>query len=248
MPAVCAAGERRMEVNVKILAVETTAAAASAALCEDTHILAEYYTNTKKMHSQTLMPMVEGIFKNCGVRPEDIGLYAVSAGPGSFTGVRIGVSAVKGLAMVRGTPCAGVSTLEVIACNAMNFSGAVCAVMDARCGQVYNALFDNTEGAMARLTPDRAVTVDGLAEWAENYCGRIILVGDGAKLCYNKMKGSGNIVTAPENQIYQRASSVGLLAFRMAAAGRTVDASALEPVYLRPPQAERERLAKGLHG
>lgn len=228
---------------MKILAVETSAAPASAALAEDGELLGEFYTRVKLVHSQTLMPMVGALLDACRVKIGEIGLFAVSAGPGSFTGVRIGVAAVKGMAFPNGTPCAAVSTLETIARSAPLFDGLVCAVMDARCGQVYNAIFEGDGGGLVRRTEDRAVSVAQLGEELALYKKRTILVGDGAELCYNLLNHE-RLCLAPENFRYQRASSVAALALRNFHEGRTVTAPKLAPVYLRRPQAERNRLLK----
>lgn len=226
---------------MKILAVETSAVSASCALLEDDHLTGEYYVNTKKMHSQTLMPMAEHLLACCGVSPAEIGLYAVSAGPGSFTGVRIGIAAIKGLSIVRNVPCASVDTLEVIAQNACLFPGIVCASMDARRSQVYNAVFDNTRGQMERICEDRAIDAAELAAELEKLKKNIILVGDGAQICYNNFKKANNILLASPNQRFQRASCVGLLGYRQALAGKTLTAEQVLPIYLRLPQAVRER-------
>lgn len=234
---------------MKILAVETSAVSASCALLEDAHLTGEYYVNTRKMHSQTLMPMVEHLLQCCDTSPEEIGLFAVAAGPGSFTGVRIGIAAVKGMALVHETPCAGVDTLEAIAQNGTLFSGIVCAAMDARRGQVYNALFDNSAGRMERLCEDRAISADELSRELQKYKKNVLLVGDGAQICYNIVKdaidrdGSVSAVLASPDRRLQRASSVGLLGYRQFLDGRSETAEKLLPVYLRLPQAERERQA-----
>ena len=127
---------------MKILAVDSSAIPASAAVWEDGRLLGEFYSNTRQTHSQTLLPMVENLLKCTQTALNEIDLFAVSAGPGSFTGVRIGVACVKGLAMPEDKPCAGVSTLEAIAWNLAHLRGTICAVMDARCQQVYNAVFE----------------------------------------------------------------------------------------------------------
>lgn len=226
---------------MKILAVETSAVAASAALCEDDFLLGEFFTNTRRVHSQTLMPMVQALLQNCTVKPEEIGLYAVAAGPGSFTGVRIGVSAVKGMAMARNTPCAAVSSLEAAACNAASADGLVCAVMDARCGQVYRAVFEAKDGVLRRLTEDEAVSLEILQKELVNYKKNCLLVGDGAKICYNHCRMLAGLRMMPASLLYPRASSVAALAYSQYVKGNTLTASALQPVYLRLPQAERER-------
>lgn len=226
---------------MRILAVETSAVAASAALCEDEAVLGEYFTNVRRVHSETLMPMVESLLQSCAVLSKEIDGFAVSAGPGSFTGVRIGVAAVKGMALAAGKPCVGVSSLETLAYGAPAFDGVVCAVMDARCRQVYNALFDTSAaGEPVRLTPDRAVSAEALKNELLASKKNVILVGDGAKICYNILKDSGRAVLAPETCRFPRAACTASAALRSFRAGVGVSAAELRPVYLRLPQAERE--------
>ena len=171
----------------------------------------------------------------------------MAAGPGSFTGPRIGVSAAKGLAWALELPCCGVSTLEAMAENAHSFEGTVICAMDARRQQIYNAVFDCHEGALTRQCEDRAVALEVLAEELKNSNNRKIVVGDGAKLCYTYLSEQGIACRmAPPDSLYQNAVGVCLAAERMAAEGRMATAQELRPVYLRLSQAERERLAKGL--
>lgn len=222
------------------LAVDSSAVAASAAIVEDSKILSEFYCNTGLTHSQTLMPMIQCMLQSTKISLKDVGLFAVSAGPGSFTGIRIGVASVKGLAFPFETPCVGVSTLETIAWNLAHLNGTVCAVMDARCGQVYNAIFRVSGNMPERLTEDRAIGADELACECEKYPKPLFLVGDGAKLCYNR-QGFQSIgaLLPPEPLIYQRASGAAKAAALAFANGTTVSPGALRPVYLRPAQAER---------
>jgi tRNA threonylcarbamoyladenosine biosynthesis protein TsaB len=227
-------------LNLKILSVETSAISASVAVCEDNNILGEFFNNTHQTHSQTLMPMVQALLSNCKIAISDIDAFAVSVGPGSFTGVRIGVSAVKGMAMVHSKKCIAVSTLEAIAHNLKGQNCIACAVMDARCSQVYNALFDVTEGSISRITEDRALSINDLKKEFAKYNKNIILVGDGAKLCYNYMQEIQHVFVAPEHLLVQRASEVGLLGAEYLNNGISVQASELVPFYLRLPQAERE--------
>lgn len=222
-----------------ILALDSSASPASAALLEDGKILSEFYINTKQTHSQTLMPMVEAVLRLSAKTLDDVDCLAVSAGPGSFTGVRIGVSCVKGLAMARNIPCAGVSTLRAMAENARGMDGIVCAVMDARCGQVYNALFRAENGEIERLCADRALPISELYAECEAYGDKILLVGDGAVLCHKTFSAFGARLLQPQQQ-FQRASGVALAAQELICAGQTVTPDALMPIYLRLPQAERE--------
>lgn len=232
---------------MKILALETSAKSVSAAVVENSSVLASAYQNIGLTHSVTLMPLIDSMLKNAGLTAKDMELIAVAAGPGSFTGLRIGVSAAKGLAWALELPCCGVSTLEAMAENARSFEGTVICAMDARRQQIYNAVFDCRDGVLTRQREDRAVGLDVLAEELKNSNNRKIVVGDGAKLCYTYLSERGiSCRMAPPDSLYQKAVGVGLAAQRMAAEGRTVTAQELRPVYLRLSQAERERLAKGL--
>ena len=232
---------------MKILALETSAKSVSAAVVENGAVLASAYQNMGLTHSVTLMPLVDSMLKNAGLAAKDMELIAVAAGPGSFTGLRIGVSAAKGLAWALELPCCGVSTLEAMAENARAFEGTVICAMDARRQQMYNAVFDCHDGALERRCEDRAVALELLADELKNDKNRKIVVGDGAKLCYTYLLEQGIPCSlAPADELYQKAVGVGLAAERMAAEGRTVTAQELCPVYLRLSQAERERLAKGL--
>lgn len=226
-----------------ILALDSSAAPASVALLEDGKILSEFYINTKQTHSQTLMPMVESVLKLTNKTLDDVTCMAVSAGPGSFTGVRIGVSCVKGLSMTRNIPCAGVSTLRAMAENARQLTGIVCAVMDARCGQVYNALFRAEGGKLTRLCDDRALPIAELLEECKTFTEKIYLVGDGAELCYKTFAAIRAELLQPQLR-FQRASGVAMAAQEMVENGQTVTPDALMPIYLRLPQAERELKAK----
>lgn len=230
---------------MKILAVESSAASSSCALWADGRICADMYTNVALKHSRTLMPMVSEMLSVTGTSAADIDLFAVSAGPGSFTGVRIGIAAVKGLAFPWGKPCAAVSALETAAYGARMYDGTVCAVMDARRNQVYNAIFECSGSVLSRVTADRAVSVDKLGEELAAKNTGCLLVGDGAEMCYNKLADKVNgVILAPENIRFQRAAAVAALAYEQYLSGKTVPAEELVPVYLRLPQAERELLEK----
>jgi tRNA threonylcarbamoyladenosine biosynthesis protein TsaB len=222
------------------LAVDSSAVAASAALTQDDKILGEFYCNTGLTHSQTLMPMIRCLLQSTKISLKDVDLFAVSAGPGSFTGIRIGVASIKGLAFPLDKPCVGVSSLESIAWNLAHLNGTVCAVMDARCGQVYNAVFRAAGGTLERLSEDRAIGAEVLAQECGKYPKPLFLVGDGAKLCYNK-QGFQSIgaLLPPEPLLYQRAYGVAKASALAYARGEAVSPGALRPVYLRPAQAER---------
>lgn len=229
---------------MKILAVDTTASPVSAALLCDGVLLGEFYLNVRTTHSQTLMPLVSTLLKTTGTDIKDIDLFAVNAGPGSFTGVRIGVSSVKGMSMPLGKPCAAVSTLEAMAYCMPYTEGTVCAVMDARCSQVYNAMFSLNGGVVTRLTEDRALPVAELKDDLANYSGTIYLVGDGAELCAKSFGDIENVVLTPPNIRFQHACGTAAAAAELAERGELTTSEELMPTYLRLPQAERELLAR----
>ena len=227
---------------MKILALETSAKAVSAAVSEDGKILCSCYQDTGLTHSRTLMPIVEHILKNTGLTVADMDAIAVAAGPGSFTGIRIGVAAAKGLAFAADKPAVGVSTLAAMARNVAFCDGLVICAMDARRQQVYNALFEAKDGQLTRLTPDRAIALEELAEELRSAPRPKTVVGDGAKLCLAHLTAAGiPCRLAPAHLVMQNAMSVALEAEAMAAEGKLVSAQALEPVYLRPAQADRLR-------
>ena len=228
-----------------ILAFETSAKAGSVALHDGQKLLAESYQNTGLTHSQTLMVMAEDMLKQCGYTAKDVTHVAVAAGPGSFTGVRIGVAAAKGLAWGLQALCYGVSTLEAMAKNLGVFEGHVCACMDARRNQVYNALFLADGAAPLRLTEDRAIALAELKTELEHIDGPIFLVGDGAGLAYRTLAPEiPNLILPPEHRLHQRAAGVAMVAAEMVAAGVQADAESLQPNYLRLSQAEREKLER----
>ena len=228
-----------------LLAFETSAKAASVALTENGKLLGESYQNTGLTHSQTLMVMAEDLLKQCGKTVEDIAAVAVAEGPGSFTGVRIGVAAAKGFAWGREIPCFGISTLEAMAVSLGVFEGYVCACMDARRNQVYNAIFLSDGAALLRISEDRAIALEELKEELTQIDGPIYLVGDGAGLTYKTLASDvPNLILPPEHRLHQRAVGVALLAEAKALAGTTGDAAALQPNYLRLSQAEREKLER----
>jgi len=228
-----------------ILAFETSAKAASVALHDGQKLLGESYQNTGLTHSQTLMVMAEDLLKQCGKCPQDVTAVAVAEGPGSFTGVRIGVAAAKGFAWGKQIPCYGISTLEAMAETLGVYRGYVCPVMDARRAQVYNALFYADGGKLTRIAPDRAVALSDLGEELKNLSEPVFLVGDGSNLCYNTLlKEVPNLVLPPEHRMHQRAAGVALLAVRQAQQGISPDGAALTPNYLRLSQAEREKLER----
>lgn len=219
-----------------VLGIESSAGPASAAVVRDGRLLGEAFVNTRQTHSQTLLPMVENLLKSLELTCADLDRVAVAYGPGSFTGVRIGVACVKGIAFPTDTPCVGISTLEAIAFGGLACRGSIlCAVMDARRSQVYNALFRADEAGLTRLTEDRAISIQELEEACRQYGDRLLLLGDGAELCYEKFREWGARL-APEAVRFQRAGSVALLAQDRPA----MPPAELLPSYLRLSQAERE--------
>ena len=227
------------------LAFETSAKAASVALTENGRLLGESYQNTGLTHSQTLMVMAEDLLKQCGKTVSDVTAAAVAEGPGSFTGVRIGVAAAKGFAWGRQLPCYGVSTLEAMAVSLGVYEGHICACMDARRSQVYNALFLVDKGVIERVSEDRAIALADLKTDLEHIDGPIYLVGDGSLLTYKTLSGEiPDLILPPEHRMHQRAVGVAILAEQKQSAGEPGDGNALSPNYLRLSQAERERAEK----
>ena len=220
------------------LAFESSAKAASVALLRDGSLISQYSQCSGLTHSRTLLPMAEDLLKNAELTLADIDLFAVAHGPGSFTGIRIGVSTVKGLSWACDKPCVGVSTLESMAWHGLAAGGFICPVMDARRQQVYNALFQIREGKPVRLTEDRPLSLAELGEELRSLDGIPFLVGDGAALTARFLEKEGlPFRMAPENLLWQSAWGVG-----MAALDKTPgDSQSLLPVYLRLSQAERER-------
>lgn len=223
---------------MKILSLDSTSVTASVAITENGKTLAENFINNGLTHSQTLMPLVEKTLKDADVSVKDIDLFAVTNGPGSFTGVRIGIASVKGMADALNKPCFAVSTLEAIAEPLKNEDCIACAVMDARCNQVYTAIFDGGK----RLCEDKAVLIDELGEELKQYNKKVVFIGDGAKICCEKLNGVlNNIEIADESIRYIHASSIGRLTEEKLINGENTTKSAnLVPFYLRLPQAERE--------
>lgn len=221
-----------------ILGIDSSAISAGCALVEGGKIVAEQFLNTRHTHSETLLPMVSGMLKNAGVALGDVERIAVTAGPGSFTGLRIGISTVKGLCMSAEKPCAAVSTLEAIAYNFIGVDGVICACMDARCKQVYNALFRSEGRVITRLCDDRAITLDELSAELARVEERVILAGDGAEI--TDAFTENKFLLAPSMLRFQRGSGVCFAAEKLP----DVKPEALMPTYLRLPQAERERIAK----
>ena len=228
---------------MKILALDSTAVAASVALCEDGELLGEYTVRNGNTHSQTLLPMVESLLSFFEITTDDIDLFATSAGPGSFTGVRIGAATVKGLAFGTKKPCLGVSTLEALAYNLIGHDGLICPVMNARRKQVYTALFRCKDGQLERLLPDSALAITELDELLRDYTNEpLYLCGDGYDITAELL--THPITPTPERLRHQSAFSVAQVARVLHQSGIQTSDVEMAPSYLRPSQAERERLAR----
>lgn len=223
---------------MKILSLDSSSVTASVAVTENGKVLGEGFINNGLTHSQTLMPLVAETLEKSGVSIKDIDLFAVTNGPGSFTGVRIGIASVKGMADALGKECIPVSTLEAIAQPLNTQDVIACAVMDARCKQVYTASFIGGK----RLSQDRAILIDELADELKEYGKKTVFIGDGAVLCYEKLKDKlDNVSLADESIRYIHASGIGFIAEEKTGRGESpVNSAKLVPFYLRLPQAERE--------
>lgn len=234
-----------------LLAIESSAGPASCALLRVTEgepfLLCEAAVNVGLTHSQTLMPMITDMLKNAGTTLAAVDAVSVAVGPGSFTGVRIGVAAAKGIAFANDLPCVAVSTLEGMAYRfaGLSFAGKVLAVMDARRDQVYTALFSVNGGGVERLSPDEALSLSQLGDHLQKETAPVTVIGDGAKRCLDALKNDCPVLRpAPVQLAYQHASGVALAAQKKIAAGELCSGEALLPAYLRLPQAQRELLAR----
>ena len=233
---------------MKILGLDSSGLVASVAVVENDVLLAEYTTDYKKTHSQTLLPMLEELRNMIELDMDTIDAIAIASGPGSFTGLRIGVSAVKGLAWAAEMPCIPVSTLEAMAWPLAHLEGNVVCAMDARRQQIYNAVFLAEGGSLTRLRADRAVSLEETAADLEELDGPMVIVGDGAKLCFDFLTSRGvPCDLAPGHLRLQSAVGVAMAAWRRWPEG-CVSAQELTPTYLRLSQAERERLARETGG
>lgn len=223
---------------MNILAVDTAGKTAGVALLQDDRLLYECYLDAGMTHSETILPLIDNCLKFCHLTCADIDVYGVNAGPGSFTGLRIGLAVVKGLALPRQIPCAGVSTMAALAYGLAG-EGTVIGAQDARRGQVYWGAFDLA--AHDRLTPDAAAPVTTLENFVQTCKKPLFFVGDGATLCYNTYKNVPGVVCVPQPMQVLRGAGVALAARAMWERGECVPPAALLPDYHRLSQAERER-------
>ena len=229
--------------ELKILALDSTAEVSTVAMCEGEKLLSQITINTGNTHSQTLLPAVEAALNFAELAVDDIDAFACSVGPGSFTGVRIGVATVKGLTFGKDKPCVPISTLEALAYNLVGYNGIICPVMNARRMQVYNALFRCENGVLMRICDDRAISIAELDEELKRYSESIFLCGDGYDISVKGLKDA-KVSFVPESLRLQSAYSVARIALKKYAEGKFVSDTQLAPTYLRPSQAERERQAK----
>ena len=231
---------------MKILAFDSTAKVASVAVCEDERVLASYSIDNGLTQSELLLPMAEDMLRSLKMSFDDVDIYAAAVGPGSFTGVRIGVSLVKGLAFAKNKPCVAVSTLEALAENIAPLRGILVPLMDARRSQVYTALFRSDGHTLSRISEDTAISISELADMlSEQFGERIYLSGDGYTVAYPRLLELGVRVEAtPELLINESAASVARVAYRKYLNGEYTSDLEISPTYLRLPQAERERLVR----
>ena len=231
-----------MGIKMKILSIETSANVASAAVTQDDRLIAEYTVNNKKTHSETLMPIIDTVLKNAGLDITDIDLIAVSEGPGSFTGLRIGISTAKGISHAANIPLVGISTLKSLAYNMPYCDYIISPVMDARRAQVYNALYEWEDGKLTQIEAPRAISLEELLEELNSFDKKAVFAGDGVFVhrdTISKVLGD-KAVFAPSSAAIQRASALADIARAEFENGRTKNCFELTPIYLRKSQAERE--------
>ena len=228
---------------MKILAIDSSAQVASVAILSDGAVLAEYSVDYKKTHSQTLLPMIDEVIRMTETDPAELVAIAVAAGPGSFTGLRIGAATVKGLAMVWNVPVVPVSTVAALACNVAGTDEVVCPLMDARRGQVYTGLYDFKGSTVVEQRTDVCVRIEQIAEEVNALGRKTVFLGDAAELYAEKLDSLIKVPyrVAPLHLQKQSAASVGWLGMSLLSQGKTVSATEFVPTYLRVSQAERER-------
>ena len=224
---------------MKILAIDSSSKTASAAILEDHKLLGEIFVDIGLTHSQTLLPLVKSILDNTKLNINDIDTFAISNGPGSFTGIRIGISLIKGLAFPKNKPCIPISTLKALSYNLINCEGIICPVMDAKCNQVYNAIFKIKNNKITRISEDRAISIDDLLNELKKYEDKVFFVGDGSDLCYNRKSNNSNFFIADNSIKYQTAKSIAYLALGNFKNNKFIYADKLYPSYIRLPQAQR---------
>lgn len=231
-----------------ILAIDSAETTAAAAVSEDRRLIAQMSVNTGLSHSETILPMIDILLRSARVSYDKIDAFACSVGPGSFTGVRIGVSTIKGLAFGREKPCVELSALEVLAYNFEHIDGIICPCMDARRSQLYNAIFESKNGKITRLTEDRIISASELSDKLKKYEDpAIYCCGGGYEIIRNAAKDNPNLKETPEILKYQNGTSAAICAYDKLISGQSIKTdSSISPVYLRPSQAERTKAEKAL--
>ena len=227
---------------MKILAFDTSTTVAAVAVCEDDKLLGEYILNHEKKHSEKLLPLTNALFKDLGLSPDEFDIYAASTGPGSFTGLRIGIATVKSMAYAAEKPVAGVPTLDVLSFNAAAYDGLICPMLDARNNQVYTALYKAEKGRISNITEYMGVEVGSIVEKVKELGQRAVFVGEAAvmhrELISQALGEAAEFL--PGNLNLPRASSVAHLAYLQWEEGKLQNCYDLVPFYLRKSQAERE--------
>lgn len=234
---------------MKVLAIDTSTTVATVALLEDEKLLGEYSINNKKTHSQKLMVMIDEIMKDLDIKPSDIDVFAASVGPGSFTGLRIGVTTAKAMAYATNKPVVGVPTLDALAYNIVTSNLVICPILDARNSQVFTALYETKDTKLDIITEYMGIPVSELVQIIREYNKKVIFLGDAINLHkeYFKSELGDNCEFAPVGNRLQRGASVAELALMMFKEGKVTSSFELVPFYLRKSQAERE-LEKKLCG
>ncbi|SDJ93571.1 tRNA (adenosine(37)-N6)-threonylcarbamoyltransferase complex dimerization subunit type 1 TsaB [Natronincola ferrireducens] len=235
---------------MKMLALDTSSIVATVAILDEDKLVGEYILNHKKTHSQKLMPMIEDILKSCELTPKDIDVFAVALGPGSFTGLRIGLATIKAMAQALEKPVIGVSTLEALTYNLPYAKELVCPILDAQRDLVYTGLYQWQQGEFIKVMEEEVVTIEALLENLKTRGEKVIFLGDALE----KFRGvilqelKENAIIPPAIVRMPRASSVAELASRRRRAGNLQKASEVLPIYMRKSQAENqweERMNKG---
>lgn len=226
---------------MKILAIDTTGHTASVAIITEDKLIAEFTLNNKLTHSQTILPMVAELCQKSETVLAEVDYIACAAGPGSFTGLRIGAATAKGLAFALQKEIVPVPTLDALAYNVFETEKIICPIMDARRNQVYTALYQWEDGRLCRLTELLAISIDEVIKLAEGYQKRVVFLGDGVAVHRSRLEQNPDFIIAPPHCRLQRAAAVGALALQLVAAGKAIPSNALELIYLRKSQAERER-------
>ena len=226
---------------MKVLGIDSSGMTASAALIEDDRLIAEFTVNNKRTHSETLMPMIDKVLTSAETDIKDVELLAIAAGPGSFTGLRIGAATVKGLGLSIDAPVAAIPTCEGLAMNLMGADGLVCPIIDARRNQVYTGLYRMTGEMPEAVYGQTACDIAEIVEYINSLGEKVTFLGDGVDTFREYIEKEIKVPCrfASANQSLQRAASIASLGLLYSRAGKTVSVDDFAPEYLRPSQAER---------